>query len=66
MMDKLMKQIATNAADYAVGRYGQHLPKGKQIRLWKRFYDSALASLMTFEEVDGARKVRARAVISEN
>ena len=65
-MDPLMEQIATNAADYAVGKYGLHMSKGRQIRLWKRYYDSAMAALMTFEEVDGARKTRARSLISEN
>jgi hypothetical protein len=65
-MDELMRQIATNAADYAVGKFGQRLPKGRQIRLWKRHYDNVYASLITFDDLQRARRVRAMAVISEN
>ena len=65
-MNPLMDQIATNAADYAVGQYGLHLPGSKQQRLWKRYYESALAALMTFEELNVACGIRARAIISQN
>lgn len=65
-MNTLMDQIATNAADYALGQYGPHLPGSKQQRLWKRYYDSALAALMTFEELNTARAIRARDLISQN
>ncbi len=65
-MNTLMDQIATNAADYAIAKFGLHLPGSKQQRLWKRYYDSALAALMTFEELNAARAIRARAIISQN
>ena len=65
-MNNLMDQIATNAADYAVGQYGRHLPGSQQQRLWKRYYDSALAALMTFEELNAARSIRTRDLISQN
>jgi hypothetical protein len=65
-MNALMDQIATNAADYAVSKYGLHLPGSKQQRLWKRHYESAMAALLTFEELKQARAIRARAVISQN
>ncbi len=63
---QLMRQIATNAADYAVGKYGQHLSKGKQLALWQRHYDSVIASLMTFDDLQRARRIRAQAIASEN
>jgi hypothetical protein len=65
-MDPLMSQVAIQAADDAIGRFGLHLPHRKQRRLWKRYYDSTLAALMTFEEINGARKVRARSFTSHN
>jgi hypothetical protein len=65
-MNTLMDQIATNAADYAVGKYGLRLPGSQQQRLWKRYYDSALAALMTYEELGTARAIRARDLISQN
>jgi hypothetical protein len=65
-MKSLINEIAQNAADYAVAHYGLHLPKARQLKLWKRYYDSVLSALITYEEVDTARKVRARSVISEN
>jgi hypothetical protein len=65
-MDELMRQVATNAAEYAVGKYGQNLPKAKQIALWKRYYDNSLSSLITFHELQHARRIRAQALISEN
>jgi hypothetical protein len=65
-MSTLMDQIATNAADYAVAQYGLHLPAFQQRRLWKRFYESALAALMTFEELGTSRAIQARDLISQN
>jgi hypothetical protein len=65
-MNTLMDQIATNAADYAVAKYGLHLTAFQQQRLWKRYYDSALAALMTFEELNTPRAIRARDLISQN
>ena len=65
-MNPLMQQLATNAGDYAVGKYGMHLPKGRQLALWKRYYDSTLAALMAYEDITRARSIRARSFISEN
>jgi hypothetical protein len=66
MKESLMEQIACNAAHFAVDNWGKHLSKGRQVTLWKRHYDSVLAALMTFEEINNARVVRARAYICEN
>ena len=65
-MDDIIREIAANAADYAVGQFGQHLPKGKQLALWQRYYDTAIASIYAFEEIRRARSIRARAFCSEN
>jgi hypothetical protein len=65
-MDKLMIQIATNAAEYAVGRWGQNLPRAKQLALWKRFHDSSYVSFIAYHNLSQARRVRARAMVSEN
>ncbi len=62
----LIRQIATNAADHAVGAFGQHLDKQRQLRLWKRFYDSARSSLITFHGLQDRPSVRALAKASEN
>jgi hypothetical protein len=64
--EELIRQLATNAADYAVGAFGQHLPKHRQMRLWKRHFDSVLASLITFQELQRSNRVRALAMASEN
>lgn len=64
-MDELMTQIASNAGDYAVDRYGFHLAKPHQIKLWHRYYDSVLAALMTYEEFERARRVRAHSIVTE-
>ena len=64
-MDDIIRDIAANAADYAVGKFGQHLPKGKQLALWQRYYDTAIASIYAYEEIRRARSIRARA-FSEN
>jgi hypothetical protein len=65
-MNQVHIDIATNAADYAVGKYGQHLSKGKQMALWQRHYDCALGAMLALEDAIQARKVRARAFISLN
>ena len=65
-MDELMGQIARNAAHYAVDNWGNDLTDGERAIMWQRYFDSVLAALATFDEIDGARKVRARALVSEN
>ena len=66
MTDPLMTEIAANAADWAVGKYAMHLPKGHRLTIWRRYYDSALAALMAFEDLNRARAVKVRAITSEN
>ena len=60
-VDPLMDAIATQAAEYAVGRYGLHLSKDRQLRLWERHYDGALASLVAYQDILDAQKVRREA-----
>jgi hypothetical protein len=64
--DQLIHQIATNAADYAVGAFGMHLDKHRQLRLWKRYYDSALSSLITFQGLQRSHRTRGLAEASVN
>lgn len=65
-MNELIRQIAEAAGDDAVQRYGQGLPKGKQLALWQRYYDTALASLVAYEDLQRAHRVRVQTLISEN
>ena len=65
-MNELIEQIAEMAADDAVTRYGQTLGKGKQLALWQRYYDSCLAGLLAYEDIQRAQRIRARATVSEN
>ena len=50
-MNPLIEQIANAAGQYAVDNWGQDLPKGKQLKLFKRHYDTALAALVAFDDM---------------
>ena len=65
-MDALIEEIAARAADNAVERWGQHLPKGRRLALWRRHRETALETLLAFEEIRTARAIRARAFIGDN
>ena len=65
-MDSLKEEIALNAADYAVEKWGQQLSEHKQARLRGRYYDVVIASLHSFESVANARAIRARAIAGNN
>jgi hypothetical protein len=54
-MNPLMEEIACNAAHFAVDNWGKSLSKGQQVTMWRRYYDSVLAALMTYEETKSSR-----------
>lgn len=47
-MDDRIEDIAATAGDNAVANYGTHLPKSKQLELWRRYRDAAYASLLSY------------------
>jgi hypothetical protein len=65
-MNPLMEELACNAAHFAVDNWGCRLGNGERLMMWKRYYDSVLDALMTYEETRAAVAVRTRALISEN
>ncbi len=65
-MESLQREIALNAAEYAVERWGEMLPERKKARLRCRYYDVVLAALRSFEAVANAKAIRARTLASEN
>ena len=65
-MDELKQQIATNAAEFGVERYGRKLSSRRQARLYDICYDLVIGSLLSFEEVSNARAIRTRTLVSEN
>ena len=65
-MNPLMEELACNAAHFAVDNWGQYLGKGEQLGMWKRYYDSVLAALMTYEETRAAVATRASAASTLN
>ena len=62
----LMEQIAVNAAHYAVDNWGKHLSGPEKAEMWQRYYDSAYAALMTFDEAASASRFRAASLVMEN
>lgn len=65
-MDELIEELASNAADLEVARTAMNRPKHRQLRVWKRTYDSVYASLVAYQEIERARRIRANTLASEN
>jgi hypothetical protein len=49
--DSLMREIAKNAAEHAAQTYGANLPHKRKRALKRRYFDSAFAALIVYDEI---------------
>ena len=64
--ERLSRDIANAGADWQVDQYHSHLPIEKRIKLHTRYFDAILAGIWAYHDMDGALRVRASAMASEN
>ncbi len=64
--DRLLQQIASDAAERATHVYGKKKSKGDQLALWQSYYDNALAALMVLDEIVKGRAERREYKVSLN
>ncbi|WP_435019095.1 hypothetical protein TA3x_001092 [Tundrisphaera sp. TA3] len=64
--DSLAEQIAANGADHCDVTHWSHLSKPQRLKRWQLMYDAIYSSLLAYEAVETARRVRARSIVSEN
>ncbi len=64
--ERLSRDIANEGANWLVDQHHMHLPIERRIKLHSRYFDAILAGIWAYHSMDGALRIRAAALASEN